>query len=474
MTSGAILSTYQRTRVESVCERLGLESVAYLWRMDQTCVLEQLHGLGYVARIVKAAAMGLDERWLWEDVAGDETRRKLAGLERKWGVNVAGDGGEYETLVVSAPGWAGEIVVGEEERVVKKDAGAFWIEFTGGRVEGKVKTEVNIPAVGIWDTEFEEVLEEVKKLDIPAVEKPTTLEGITLPAPSVVKTSHTLQLLNFTSNAPTPEAQLTAIFTALKSTLETHNLTLASLAHIHLHLSSLSLFTPLNTLYKTYFPHPLPPSRITTSTPLPPHTHILLSATAALTRGPGLHVQSISYWAPCNIGPYSQGNCLGNGWIETAGMIPLIPASMDRVRGGVEEVVLGLQHVKRVWEALGARGVGAVCWVAEEGLVGVVMEVWKMAGRGGVVVVWAEGLPRGVGVEWEGIGKKAGEEEGGEWGIVFADEGEGGVEGVKGAEVVVFGACEGVQEGVRCVPSRGVWDAEGRRWNRAVAIRTGM
>ena len=33
--SGAILSTYQRLRVESVCYRLGLTSLAYLWQRDQ-------------------------------------------------------------------------------------------------------------------------------------------------------------------------------------------------------------------------------------------------------------------------------------------------------------------------------------------------------------------------------------------------------------------------------------------------------
>ena len=32
---GAILSDYQRVRVESVCTRLGLTSLAFLWRRDQ-------------------------------------------------------------------------------------------------------------------------------------------------------------------------------------------------------------------------------------------------------------------------------------------------------------------------------------------------------------------------------------------------------------------------------------------------------
>lgn len=31
VSSGAIASTYQKKRVEDVCSRLGLKSLAYLW-----------------------------------------------------------------------------------------------------------------------------------------------------------------------------------------------------------------------------------------------------------------------------------------------------------------------------------------------------------------------------------------------------------------------------------------------------------
>ena len=45
---GAIFSTYQRTRVESVCQRLGLQVYAPLWRTPQAEVLEMIaeRGIG--------------------------------------------------------------------------------------------------------------------------------------------------------------------------------------------------------------------------------------------------------------------------------------------------------------------------------------------------------------------------------------------------------------------------------------------
>lgn len=42
VSSGAIASDYQRLRVESVCSRLGLVSLAYLWRQDQSFLLQQM------------------------------------------------------------------------------------------------------------------------------------------------------------------------------------------------------------------------------------------------------------------------------------------------------------------------------------------------------------------------------------------------------------------------------------------------
>jgi len=93
-------------------------------------------------------------------------------------------------------------------------------------------------------------------------------------------------------------------------------------AHITLLLSSMSLFVPANEVYKTYF-GTSPPSRATVAVPLPAGQRVKLevvgyddtpgansSSSSPLSTKVGgrqaLHVQSLSYWAPANIGPYSQ------------------------------------------------------------------------------------------------------------------------------------------------------------------------
>jgi diphthine-ammonia ligase len=80
----------------------------------------------------------------------------------------------------------------------------------------------------------------------------------------------------------------------------------------------MSLFAPANAVYSTYF-GTSPPSRATVAVPLPQGSRIRLEVVGYDDRlSPGLrsdavradrqalHVQGLSYWAPANIGPYSQ------------------------------------------------------------------------------------------------------------------------------------------------------------------------
>ena len=50
---GAILSDYQRIRVENVCARLGWTCCAYLWRRPQSELLDEMIACGLNAIIIK-------------------------------------------------------------------------------------------------------------------------------------------------------------------------------------------------------------------------------------------------------------------------------------------------------------------------------------------------------------------------------------------------------------------------------------
>jgi diphthine-ammonia ligase len=59
VSCGAILSDYQRNRVENICSRLNLISLTYLWRRDQSELLSEMIDMGMNSILMKTASMGL-------------------------------------------------------------------------------------------------------------------------------------------------------------------------------------------------------------------------------------------------------------------------------------------------------------------------------------------------------------------------------------------------------------------------------
>jgi len=102
IVAGAIASEYQRSRIANICEDLGYELYVPLWGMNQRILLEEMMLLNFKIMIVGVAVEGMDKSFLGKIIDTDIFRR-LTQLEKKYRINIAGEGGEYETLVVDAP-----------------------------------------------------------------------------------------------------------------------------------------------------------------------------------------------------------------------------------------------------------------------------------------------------------------------------------------------------------------------------------
>jgi ABC transporter with metal-binding/Fe-S-binding domain ATP-binding protein len=102
VTAGAVESEYQTSRIEAMCDRLGIDLFAPLWQRDPRTLAEEMLAAGFEIRIVQVAAAGLDESWLGRTLdaaALDE----LDVLNDEYGVHLLGEGGEFETLVTDGP-----------------------------------------------------------------------------------------------------------------------------------------------------------------------------------------------------------------------------------------------------------------------------------------------------------------------------------------------------------------------------------
>ena len=102
VVSGAVASEYQRTRIERVCHHLGLKSFTPLWHKTSELLIREMIDAEFDIIIVAVAAEGLDESWLGRHLNA-EAIDDLVRLHDRYSIHVAGEGGEYETLVLNCP-----------------------------------------------------------------------------------------------------------------------------------------------------------------------------------------------------------------------------------------------------------------------------------------------------------------------------------------------------------------------------------
>jgi ABC transporter with metal-binding/Fe-S-binding domain ATP-binding protein len=99
--AGAVASEYQAKRVEKITDRLGMDLFTPLWHMDTEALLNEVAGR-MDAMIIVTAAEGLDATFLGAHIDKALIDR-LRGVARKHRINLAGEGGEYESLTLNAP-----------------------------------------------------------------------------------------------------------------------------------------------------------------------------------------------------------------------------------------------------------------------------------------------------------------------------------------------------------------------------------
>lgn len=409
---GAILSTYQRTRIESVALRLGLVPLAYLWQFpalpvpvpaspasassadllgkvargqagsdDDAQLLRDMASAGLEARIVKVASAGLDEDFLWSNVASDEAIHRVKRALRRFGGggrgSVLGEGGEFETIVVDGPPalFKCKIEISDSDRrVVREGGGSTWLSIRNARVGEKETNSAQIgslPNVRVpdqFDPRFQHILDTFMTDNLALHEE----------------RSETIQLPSGTSLTPSI-ATLQHEFIGVGDGISVEQQTMKLVEDIQgrvdprlilntvIVLRQMSDFPTINKIYGGLFPEPNPPSRVTISCGnlLPEGSKIAIFTTSQPGPAPsvrrGLHVQSRSYWAPANIGPYSQAIVFPQGVpredsassdrnsgpqvVTIAGQIPLIAASMELPQSQESvplQITLALQHLWRV------------------------------------------------------------------------------------------------------------------------------
>ncbi len=102
IVTGAVASTYQASRIQKICDELNLKVFNPLWQKKQMELLKEIIKDKFEVIIIGIAAYPLDESWLGRKL-DEDMLKELEKLEKEYKINVAGEGGEFETLVVDSP-----------------------------------------------------------------------------------------------------------------------------------------------------------------------------------------------------------------------------------------------------------------------------------------------------------------------------------------------------------------------------------
>jgi predicted ATP pyrophosphatase (TIGR00289 family) len=127
VVSGAVASTYQKTRVDKICRELGLKSLTPLWGRNPVELLKAMLEAKFEVIITSVAAEGFDESWLGRKL-DEKCVWDLIKLHEKFKINISAEGGEYETLVLDAPFFGKRIKPLKTRRIWQGTRGFLLIE----------------------------------------------------------------------------------------------------------------------------------------------------------------------------------------------------------------------------------------------------------------------------------------------------------------------------------------------------------
>ena len=420
VSTGAILSDYQRTRVESVAIRLELTPLAYLWQWPNlpphspSSLLADMAAVEQDSRIVKVASGGLDESFLWQNVAAPQTIGRLERAATRFGTPgdgaVLGEGGEYETIAVAGPAplWKARIAINEDGNIiVPSGAGAAYLRVAEPKLESVSSGKGDIAQLrtpSLLEPDFETLLNHLS--NDPRIKKPAmSAQEVTSNVSATIPGE--LFLADLVGDGARPGEQTKSIMDKVMAMLLSHGHSAVDVAYTSIILRDMSTFAIVNYYYGSYFNRPNPPARVTIACPavIHSHKHVMMSFTSVkhgwVIPRKGLHVQSRSYWAPANIGPYSQAIAVPlecnlsigkQSIVFIAGQIPLQPATMDLptplpdegANSFAMQTVLALQHFIRIGRVMQVREwISAIVFITAEsqtearGRSNIVRQAWE-------------------------------------------------------------------------------------------------
>jgi len=99
---GAVESVYQSSRIQKICNKLGIECFNPLWQKNQEQLIKELIKNRFDIVITGVFAYPFDVSWILRKIDKNFIN-EIGKLNEQYKIAVAGEGGEFESLVLNCP-----------------------------------------------------------------------------------------------------------------------------------------------------------------------------------------------------------------------------------------------------------------------------------------------------------------------------------------------------------------------------------
>ncbi|MGB2728083.1 MAG: diphthine--ammonia ligase [Halobacteriota archaeon] len=130
--TGALWSNYQKERIERIATEENLKVFSPLWHINQETEM-RLVVTNFEVIFSGISAYGLDRSWLGRRITVEDVDR-LAALDIE--MNISGEGGEFESLVLDGPMFKKRLVILKSE-IVEEDENTARLVVKEAKLEGK-------------------------------------------------------------------------------------------------------------------------------------------------------------------------------------------------------------------------------------------------------------------------------------------------------------------------------------------------
>lgn len=127
IVTGAIMSVYQASRIQKICDSLDLWCFNPLWYINQNDYMNNIIDLGFEVIISGVFSYPFDESWLGRRI-DKKMLDELSSFSEKYKITLTGEGGEFETFVLDTPFFKKKIIIDDFDTNYKNYNGLFSIK----------------------------------------------------------------------------------------------------------------------------------------------------------------------------------------------------------------------------------------------------------------------------------------------------------------------------------------------------------